>query len=160
MNAGIVNQPVQTDFAAYGFERFAHARFVVDIATLVDQATRGIGRRVRVDADRLVAVRLSGDTVAESWLREWLLAEQEVASLRTALLRPTAQAPRGFAPRGRVVCTCFDVAEELLRKTFAAAGGTAESALGEVRDVLKCGTNCGSCLPELKRLAAATRQAH
>ncbi len=131
-----------------------------DVVARYDDATRGIGRRVLVDADRLVAVRLSGDTVAESWLREWLLAEQEVASLRTALLRPTAQAPRGFAPRGRVVCTCFDVAEELLRKTLAAAGGTAESALSEVRDALKCGTNCGSCLPELKRLAAETRAAH
>ena len=66
-----------------------------DVVARYDDATRGIGRRVLVDADRLVAVRLSGDTVAESWLREWLLAEQEVASLRTALLRPTAQAPAG-----------------------------------------------------------------
>ena len=128
-----------------------------DVVARYDDATRGIGRRVRVDEGKLVAVRLSGDTAAESWLREWLLAEREVAALRTALLMPTAQAPRGFAPRGRVVCTCFDIAESLLRTSFAAAEGTAESALSEVRGLLKCGTNCGSCLPELKRLATETR---
>ena len=38
-------------------------------------------------------------------------------------------------------------------------GGTAEAALSGVQDSLKCGTNCGSCLPELKRLAAETREA-
>jgi assimilatory nitrate reductase catalytic subunit len=70
---------------------------------------------------------------------------------------PTAQAPRGFAPRGRVVCTCFDIAESLLRTSFAATEGTAESALSDVRELLRCGTNCGSCLPELKRLAIETR---
>jgi assimilatory nitrate reductase catalytic subunit len=112
-----------------------------------------------VDGDRLVAVRLSGDTAAESWLREWLLAEHDVAALRSLLLMPTGQAPRGFASRGRVVCTCFDIAENLLRTSLAAAGGSAEAALLAVRDSLKCGTNCGSCLPELKRLAAETREA-
>ena len=50
-----------------------------------------------------------------------------------ALLMPTARAPRGFAPRGRVVCTCFDVAESLLRTSLAAAGGSAEAALRVVQ---------------------------
>jgi len=124
-----------------------------------DDATRGIGRRVRVEEDRLVAVRLSGDTVAESWLREWLIAEHGVAAQRSVLLMPAARAPRGFVPRGRVVCTCFDVAEALLRSSLAAVRGTAEAALSGVQEALKCGTNCGSCLPELKRLAAETREA-
>jgi len=44
--------------------------------------------------------------------------------------------------------------------SFSAAEGTAESALSEVRELLKCGTNCGSCLPELKRLATETRVAN
>ena len=88
-----------------------------------------------------------------------LVAGQDVRTLRSALLMPTAQAPQGFAPRGRVVCTCFDVAESRLRTCLAASAGTADSALREAQQILSCGTNCGSCLPELKRLAAETRVA-
>ena len=47
-----------------------------------------------------------------------------------------------------------------VRKSFAAVEGTPESALTEVIELLKCGTNCGSCLPELKRLAAESRVAN
>ena len=57
----------------------------------------------------------------------------------------------GGAPeRGRTVCNCFDVAENDI-KVF----------LGELKSLealqasLKCGTNCGSCVPELRRMAAA-----
>jgi len=138
--------------AVFGLDRDTVARY--------DDATRGIGRRVQVENDRLLAVRLSGDSIAEAWLREWLVAEHDVAALRPLLLMPTAHAPRGFAPRGRVVCMCFDVAEGLLRSSLEAEEGTAEAALSRVQDSLKCGTNCGSCLPELKRLAAETRRAH
>jgi assimilatory nitrate reductase catalytic subunit len=131
--------------AAFGLDGDAVARY--------DDGTRGIGRRVRVAADRLVGVRLSGDTSAETWLREWL-AGQDVSVLRSLLLLPAKDPPAGFAPRGRVVCTCFDTAERELRTTLAAAGGSADAALREVQASLKCGTNCGSCLPELRRLAA------
>jgi len=137
--------------AAFGLDHDAVARY--------DDATRGIGRRVLVAENRLAAVRLSGDTTAESWLRDWLLAAQDVTALRSVVLMPGARPPSGFAARGRVVCTCFDIAEALLRSSLAAAGGTAEAALSGVQDSLKCGTQCGSCLPELKRLAAETRVA-
>jgi assimilatory nitrate reductase catalytic subunit len=30
--------------------------------------------------------------------------------------------------------------------------GSAEAQLAQLQDQLKCGTNCGSCVPELKRL--------
>jgi assimilatory nitrate reductase catalytic subunit len=137
--------------AAFGLDADDVARY--------DDATRGVGRRILVAGDKLAAVRLAGDTAAESWLREWLVTEQDVATLRRALLLPTGEAPRGFAPRGRVVCTCFDVGEVDLRAHLATVTGTAEAALHETQRALKCGTNCGSCLPELKRVAAQTRAA-
>ena len=137
--------------AAFGLDAHEVARY--------DDQTRGIGRRIRVVDGRLGAVRLSGDTLGETWLREALVAGQDVRTLGPALLMPTAQAPQGFAPRGRVVCTCFDVAESRLRTCLAASAGTADSALREAQQILACGTNCGSCLPELKRLAAETRVA-
>jgi assimilatory nitrate reductase catalytic subunit len=49
-----------------------------------------------------------------------------------------------------VVCNCYDVSEDEIARELAAA-----RPLGEVQARLKCGTECGSCLPELRRLAAA-----
>jgi assimilatory nitrate reductase catalytic subunit len=50
----------------------------------------------------------------------------------------------------RAVCACFKVGESQLRSAVA-AGAT----LASVQADLKCGTNCGSCVPELRRLMAA-----
>jgi len=54
------------------------------------------------------------------------------------------------AMRGRTLCNCFDVAEADIDAAIA-AGAT----LARVQKELKCGTNCGSCLPELRRKVAA-----
>jgi assimilatory nitrate reductase catalytic subunit len=53
------------------------------------------------------------------------------------------------AVRGRTLCNCFDVAEADVVAAIA-AGAT----LAKVQKDLKCGTNCGSCVPELRRLVA------
>jgi assimilatory nitrate reductase catalytic subunit len=135
--------------AAFGLDVEGVARY--------DDAMRGIGRRVRVVDDRLDAVRLSGDAAAEAWLRDWLVTGQDVTRLRTALLLPSARSPNGFTPRGRVVCACLGVSENQLRASFAAAPGSPGSALRDVQRSLKCGTQCGSCLPELRRLAVEAR---
>jgi assimilatory nitrate reductase catalytic subunit len=124
-----------------------------------DDRKRGIGRRVRVESGRLAAVRLSGDLSAETWLREWLVDGHDVAALRQVLLVPVAQAPRGYVARGRIVCNCFNVAENEIVAQLATGNVTADAALAKLQATLECGTNCGSCLPELKRLAAATRVA-
>jgi len=54
------------------------------------------------------------------------------------------------AMRGRTLCNCYDVAESEV-DAFAAAS----KSLAELQAKLRCGTNCGSCLPELRRKLAA-----
>ncbi|MCR4332090.1 MAG: (2Fe-2S)-binding protein, partial [Sulfuricaulis sp.] len=57
--------------------------------------------------------------------------------------------PRGQAETGRTVCACFGVGE----KTIIEAIRTRKLAtVAEIGDCLKAGTNCGSCVPELKAL--------
>jgi assimilatory nitrate reductase catalytic subunit len=51
------------------------------------------------------------------------------------------------AAQGRAVCACFSVSEESIREAME-AGAT----FAGLQARLKCGTNCGSCLPELRRL--------
>jgi assimilatory nitrate reductase catalytic subunit len=67
--------------------------------------------------------------------------------VRTWLLAPLTQPPAGQAARGKVICNCFDVAEDDILAAFR--GGETLDAL---QTRTKCGTNCGSCVPELKRL--------
>ncbi|HIC0038207.1 TPA: (2Fe-2S)-binding protein, partial [Klebsiella variicola] len=57
------------------------------------------------------------------------------------------------APRGRIVCSCFGVGERSINEAIA-SGCASVGALG---GKLKCGTNCGSCVPELNALLAAQR---
>lgn len=52
----------------------------------------------------------------------------------------------GQPAQGRIVCSCFSVGETRIRQAIA-GGCTSVDALGQK---LKCGTNCGSCVPELR----------
>jgi assimilatory nitrate reductase catalytic subunit len=61
----------------------------------------------------------------------------------------------GLASAGPIVCACFGVGRSTILAATAAGARSAE----EIGVRLKAGTNCGSCIPELKRLIAQTRVA-
>jgi assimilatory nitrate reductase catalytic subunit len=113
-----------------------------------EDPTRAIAKRIWIDANgRIAGVRLVGETGAAVWLTE---------AMQTGVLIPPALAlaprPAGSAaavPRGRIVCNCFEVSETDIR---AEVGRGAD--LSALQRSLKCGTNCGSCVPELRRLCA------
>jgi assimilatory nitrate reductase catalytic subunit len=56
----------------------------------------------------------------------------------------------GLADAGPIVCACFGVGRGTICGAIA-AGANSATAIGAQ---LKAGTNCGSCIPELKRLIA------
>jgi assimilatory nitrate reductase catalytic subunit len=114
------------------------------------ELAKGVGRRVALEGDAVRAVRLSGDTRAEAWLRDLWEKATPVGELRRYLSLPVDAPPGTPAPRGRTVCNCFDVAESDIR-TFLGESKSLEA----LQASLKCGTNCGSCVPELRRMAAA-----
>ncbi|WP_442975173.1 (2Fe-2S)-binding protein, partial [Salmonella enterica] len=68
------------------------------------------------------------------------------------LLAPGAKAPVAVQSRGKPVCTCFNVTDEAIQQHLGGCRGHDELRLASLQDSLKCGTNCGSCVPELKRL--------
>jgi assimilatory nitrate reductase catalytic subunit len=119
-------------------------------AAAFDDARRGVRSRLRVENGRIVAAALAGSAEAvraESWLRELLGSAPPLPAHR--LLKPGAQPPVAATARGRIVCNCFDVAEADIARVRARANG---NALAQLQSELKCGTNCGSCLPEVQRL--------
>jgi len=58
----------------------------------------------------------------------------------------------GLASAGPIVCACFGVGRSTICDSIA-AGARSPAEIGAK---LKAGTNCGSCIPELKRLIAQT----
>ena len=68
------------------------------------------------------------------------------------LLVPSAKPPAAVQSRGKQVCTCFNVTDAEIGQYLAGAEGPEEMRLSALQTDLKCGTNCGSCVPELKRL--------
>lgn len=72
----------------------------------------------------------------------------ETAQQRLALL--AGQAASHKASTGNIICSCFSVGETQIVDAVR-QGCHSVQQLGAM---LKCGTNCGSCLPELKRMIA------
>jgi assimilatory nitrate reductase catalytic subunit len=62
---------------------------------------------------------------------------------------------QGLASTGPVVCACFGVGRTTICDAIAAGARSAT----EIGMRLKAGTNCGSCIPELKRLIAQSATA-
>jgi assimilatory nitrate reductase catalytic subunit len=56
-----------------------------------------------------------------------------------------------------VICACFGVGVEAVRDAVVSG---AVRTVAEIGDTLRAGTNCGSCLPELKRMLVHERVAH
>ena len=64
----------------------------------------------------------------------------------------SGRSSEGLASSGPIVCACFGVGKTAISDAIA-QGAWTPAAIGAR---LKAGTNCGSCIPEMKRLIAQT----
>ncbi|MFC5419526.1 molybdopterin-dependent oxidoreductase [Bosea eneae] len=118
-------------------------------------AERGLYRCALIRDGRLAAALFLGpDHDAPVWDAVKLaFAGGEVdPGQRLALL--SGRSLDGAADQGPTVCACFGVGLNAIRAAFA------EGATITVEDIgrkLKAGTNCGSCLPEIRRIGAQAR---
>jgi len=83
--------------------------------------------------------------------RNWLMGLFAKTALgkaeRMALL--TGRPPVGEADTGTIVCVCFNVGELTIKAAISEKGLKTHQEVGRC---LKAGTNCGSCVPEIKAL--------
>jgi assimilatory nitrate reductase catalytic subunit len=117
-------------------------------------AARGVEKSARIDDGLMTGVCLSGETAAAEWLKNMMQGGASLDAVRPWILAPVASPPKGSLSRGRIVCNCFDVALSEIHQD-ARAGLT----LADIQSTRKCGTSCGSCLPEVKRIIGVARAA-
>jgi assimilatory nitrate reductase catalytic subunit len=108
---------------------------------------RGISKWILVRDGEVVAARLSGEIAAHEWLKDGMAKGLPIESVRAWLLAPLATPPSGVPQRGRIICNCLNVAESEIHEELAAA-----TDFAGLQEKLKCGTQCGSCVPEIKRM--------
>jgi assimilatory nitrate reductase catalytic subunit len=118
---------------------------------------RGQRRAMRLarhgtDEARLEGFLLAGDISAEVWIKPLLQDELPAQAYGRLLLSPGARAPVAVPASGKQVCTCFNVGEPAILAQLERCSGPADQQLAQLQDALKCGTNCGSCIPALKRM--------
>jgi len=109
------------------------------------------------DHAELSGFLLAGDTRAEAWIKTVLESGLPAQTYGRLLLSPGAKAPVAVAPRGKLVCTCLTVTDTAIEEYLYGATGSNTERLASLQSALKCGTNCGSCVPELKRMVRSAK---
>jgi assimilatory nitrate reductase catalytic subunit len=105
---------------------------------------------------QLEAFMLAGDVSAQAWIRTLLQDELPAQAYGRLLLSPGAKPPVAVQSRGNLVCTCLNVTDQEIAQCLADVEGDPAARLATLQAGLKCGTNCGSCIPELKQLVHLT----
>ena len=114
-------------------------------------AKRGVSKRILVESiegkSMVTGVRLVGETLAADWLKDVMTTGQFSDELRRWALAPLSAPPSGQRGRGKIICNCLDVSQNEIIDNIGLGAD-----LITLQNKLKCGTECGSCVPELKRL--------
>ncbi|MCV2402311.1 nitrate reductase [Marinomonas sp. C2222] len=85
------------------------------------------------------------ESISCDWLESKLVKSEPLTDLdRMAIL---VGIPSNVEDKGEIVCSCFQIGSKQIEKAIAEGVDSVEG-LG---NSLKCGTNCGSCIPELKQ---------
>ncbi|SDS04403.1 assimilatory nitrate reductase (NADH) alpha subunit apoprotein [Halopseudomonas xinjiangensis] len=118
-----------------------------------DDARRSIGKRVKIEDGRITAIRLTGETAARDWLHGVWQSGEADAALRRWFLAPLSSPPGGGAVADKTICSCMNVSASRIR-----AGIESGQDLDGLKQSLGCGTQCGSCVPEIRRMLATSAQ--
>jgi assimilatory nitrate reductase catalytic subunit len=127
-----------------------------EIAEYVDEP-RGSYRMAAFAEGRLIGCLFVGPaSAAPQWdaVKVLFEAENMGEAQRRAVL--SGKSTDGLMDPGPVICACFGVGLNVIRA--AIADGVAAN-VEEIGKALRAGTNCGSCLPELKRIVSDGRVA-
>lgn len=128
-------------------------------------ARRGQRRAMRLAFDanpahaHLEAFMLAGDASAATWVLDLLQEGVPARPFGQALLSGQPTPPRAMPTRTAQLCNCFDVSRAEVINVLSSCRGDEETQLAQVQSTLRCGTQCGSCLPALRALVKQSNAA-
>lgn len=109
-------------------------------------------RRIGMADGRLRSVLLFGEITGGQWLKDYLLSQRRVDFAAACLLRDQAPDGRTVAS-DRQVCLCTGVRQSQIDQFLnTQQEAVPETALTALKQNLGCGSQCGSCVPELKKI--------
>jgi assimilatory nitrate reductase catalytic subunit len=118
-------------------------------ALIFTDARNGTHRIAIVENNRLIAslfVSPRFDLPNRRWLSQIFSSQILTDFQRRALL--AGREGNAASDPGTIVCSCFQVGDKQIQSAVEAGVKNVD----ELGEQLKCGTNCGSCVPELKTL--------
>jgi len=135
-------------------------REVLDVLQMDQPATlryedvrQGRSRHIRLAHNgSLAAFVLVGDARAPDWMLDSLKAQSSVAQWGRALLAAPDRPPHDAPARSPQVCGCHDVSEDDILQVLRSVEGGESRRLEALQQTLRCGTECGSCLPAVRAL--------
>jgi len=99
-------------------------------------------------------MRIAGEPsciAAAEGLAASLASGASIAAFRRLLLAADLHALAGSMPAASpIVCRCHGVRADRIDEVLARTTGDARAQLTALQRELACGTECGSCLPELR----------
>ena len=123
----------------------------ISLSQYLDEA-RGTYRAAGFADGRLAFCLFVGPTSRRpQWNVAKALLAAEILEERQRRILLSGQSADGIADAGPVICACFGVGLSTIRNALASGKANDVSSLGTA---LRAGTNCGSCLPELKKIVA------
>ncbi|MDB5643627.1 MAG: nitrate reductase, partial [Hyphomicrobiales bacterium] len=146
-----------TDVALGDVVERARAMFAgCALAEFYDEAG-GVYRMAAFDGAALVGalfVAPSADACGWDAVKGLFGADAITAAERKLVL--SGRDASGMADAGPTICACFGVSLVAIRDCLASGKATSAEEIGVA---LKAGTNCGSCVPELRKIASAHQKA-
>ena len=123
-----------------------------------EDASAGIYRGALLSGDRISAcafISARPDLPARTWLAALFDKERIGDADRAGLLIGRPAEPQ--ADPGPLICSCFGVGRTSICNAIARDGLTSATQVGQK---LRAGTNCGSCLPEIRKILADSGHPH
>jgi assimilatory nitrate reductase catalytic subunit len=120
-----------------------------ELAEYIDQP-RGIARIAAFSSGRLDACIFVGPAGSPpQWDAVRTLFELDVLAEHDRRVLLSGRTGDGLAETGPLICSCFGVGLAAIRNAVTAGGAKSAADIGRT---LRAGTNCGSCLPELRSI--------
>ncbi len=129
----------------------AQRMFGSELAEYVDDM-RGIYRAAALAGGQVQSCLFIGPAeAAPQWDAVKALFEADTLADEARRMLLSGRAADGIREVGPIICACFSVSLATICEAIRSGSATTVEHIGKA---LRAGTNCGSCLPELKRIVA------